>query len=198
MKQSENTVLWWVGWIALTIISFFVSCYFWTGWIARHVGPMDQKGAAISWVSAVFGTWMLLLVPLIVVMYGKVDKAYEDARLAREKSAREKATADCPVRSVLVDEKKRRLSPEIAAKLKKFPETIRKGHLVHAILNDGKRIDNVFILNKKEVLGVYDRSSLDFDIQAISDIEPSDPERLPAFETERWLRLDGVGDPSAS
>ena len=195
MKKKENTVLWWFGWIVLTIASFFVSCYFWTGWIARHVGPMDQKGAAIVWVSAVFGSWMVLLVPLIIVMYSKVDKAYEDARIAREKAALEKTEIGSPLRSILVDEKKRRLRPELAAKLKKFPEAVRRGHLVHATLSDGQRIENLFIIDKKEVLGVYDRQALDFDIQMIADLEPSDLEHLPAFEARRWLRLDGASIP---
>ena len=193
MKKNDNTVLWWIGWILLTIITFFISCYFWTGWIARHVGPMDQKGAAIVWVSAVFGTWMVLLVPLIVVMYSKVDKTYEDARIVRETMAAKKAPIDFPARSILVEEEKRRLTPELVAKIKQIPETMRHGHLVNVKLNDGRRIENVFVLKKKEVLGVYDRATLDFDIQSIAEIEPSDPEHLPAFETERWLRLDGAG-----
>ena len=91
MKKSENTVLWWVGWIALTILSFFACCYFWTGFIARHIGGMDTGNAPILWVTAVFGSWMVLLVPLIIVMYAKVDKAYEDARIRRESAARTRA-----------------------------------------------------------------------------------------------------------
>ena len=187
MKKKENTVLWWIGWIVLSIASFFVSCYFWTGWIASHVGPMTQRGASVLWVSAVFGSWMLLLVPLIIVMYAKVDKAYEDARLARENKDPDKKTA----RRVSVDEKKRRLSPQLASKLTGFPEAIRHGHLVHARLKDGRQIQNVFILNKKEVLGVYGRAELDFNIQEIVDLEAADLNRLPLFETEQWMRLDG-------
>ena len=81
---GRQTVFWWIGWIVLTILSFFLSCFFWTRHIALHVGPMSQPGVSILWISAVFGTWMLLLVPLIIVMYNKVDKAYEDARIVRE------------------------------------------------------------------------------------------------------------------
>src|SRR5687768_2772555 len=102
MKQEKDgnyTVLWWIGWITLTIISFFISCYFWTGFIAKYVGSMDKPGVPIVWVTAVFGTWMVLLVPLIVIMYSKVDKAYEDARLKRETDAFNKAKAEFKVKS---------------------------------------------------------------------------------------------------
>src|SRR3990167_5619830 len=89
-SAKEYPVLWWVGWIVLTIASFFVSCYFWTGFIAKHVGPMDQNGVPILWVAAVFGSWMVLLVPLIIVMYNKVDRSYEDARMHRESEMQKK------------------------------------------------------------------------------------------------------------
>ena len=86
-KRSDNTVLWWIGWITLTILTFFASSYLWTGFIATHVGGMDQKGVPLIWVASVFGTWMILLVPLIVIMYNKVDRVYEDTRIKREKTA---------------------------------------------------------------------------------------------------------------
>ena len=190
-KRGENTVLWWVGWIFLTIASFFVSCFFWTGWIARHVGNMGQKNAEILWLTAVFGSWLLLLVPLIIVMYSKVDKAYEDARIAREKLSFEKEKSAWNVRSVLIEEKKRFLKPELAAKLKKIPQTIKHGHLVNVLLKNGRKIDHVFVLNKNEVMGVYDLATIDFEISDIVGLEPSNLDRLPAFETEKWWRFDG-------
>lgn len=112
-NAGRQTVFWWIGWIVLTILSFFLSCLFWTRHIALHVGPMSQPGVPILWISAVFGTWMLLLVPLIIVMYNKVDKAYEDTRLAREAAAIQKASSEPGVRAIRVDEKERQLDPEI-------------------------------------------------------------------------------------
>ena len=44
----------------------------------------------------------------------------------------------------------------------------------------------------------YDRQALDFDIQHIADVEACDLDRLPAFETERWLRFDGEKGVTAS
>lgn len=194
MKKNETTsVWWWLGWIVLTIVSFFLSCYFWTGFIARHAGGMDQPGVPALWVTAVFGSWMVFLVPLIIVMYNKVDKAYEDARLTREKAQSQKAEKEFKARNVIVERTLRILKKGPAAKLKKFQETIRRGHLVTVTLNSGKKVKNVFILDKKEVLGVYGVEKLSFDIQDIVDVEPVADEEIPHFKPEEWLRLDGVG-----
>ncbi len=192
-QKDRSTVLWWIGWILLTIASFFVSCWFWTRVIAEHVGTMQKSGTPILWVTAVFGSWMVLLVPLIIVMYSKVDKAYENARISRETMQFKQARGTFKIRSQFIEPSERRLEKSLVRKLKKTPETIRRGHLVTAILKDGRRIENVFILNKKEVLGVYGMETLNFDIRRIVDVEAADPGHLPHFNAEEWLRLDGVG-----
>lgn len=189
-QKKDTTVLWWIGWIVLTILSFFVSCYFWTGFIAERVGPMSQKGVPILWVTAVFGTWMVLLVPLIVIMYTKVDKAYDDARLGKEAAARQ-AKTDFGVKIVTVEESARFLPKNLSEKLKKIRSAVPKGHLVTAVLKNGSRVDNIFILNRKEILGVYGRDGLDFDLRDIVDVTPVDLDQLPDFRTEKWLRFYG-------
>lgn len=191
--STEYTVLWWIGWITLTILTFFVSCYFWTGFIAKYVGTMSQKGVPLIWVAAVFGSWLILLVPLIIVMYSKVDKAYEDARMSRESNQYEKMVASLKFKSILAPDEDRRLSVHLVQKIKKIPATLKDGHLVTAILKSGQKIPFVFIYKRSEVLGVYDRTSFDFKASDIADIEPADLDRLPAFETKKWLRLDGAG-----
>ncbi len=192
-KNVQNTVLWWVGWIALTIVTFFASAWFWTGIVARHVGTMDVPAARYIWVAAVFGSWMVFLVPLVILMYNRVDKAYEDARIARESTAFEKARKEFRVRTVRIDDRDRLLAKELAQKLKKLPEAVKGGHLVTAILKDGRRIENVFVLGGKDVLGVYGIEKMSFAVKDIVDVAPADLDRLPPFETEGWLRLDGVG-----
>lgn len=192
-KPGQSSVLWWIVWILLTIGSFFVASHFWTWFIAERVGPMRQSGVPILWVTAVFGTWMVLLVPLIIVMYRKVDKAYEDARIRREAQALEMAKKHLPFRGTYVDEEKRLLKKDLVKKLRKFPEVIKQGHLVNAILTDGRKIDNVFVFDRREVLGVYGLKEVNFDLQDIVDLEPVSLDQLPAFKTEEWLRLDGVG-----
>jgi hypothetical protein len=194
-KENSSSVGWWVGWIALTIITFFISCYFWTGLIARHVGPMQKPGVPVLWIAAVFGSWMLLLVPLIILMYNKVDRAYEDARIERESSDNQKKKSLLGVRCVSLEEPGRLLPKPIREKLKNYPETIRHGHLVHATLKDGRKIKNVFILKRKEVLGVYDVDRLTFQIEEIVGVEPASLDEAPNFTEDKWLRLDGVGNP---
>ncbi len=195
-EKDSQTIFWWIGWIVLTIVSFFVSCYFWTPFIAKHVGAIDKPGVAVIWIAAVFGSWMVLLVPLIVVMYNKVDRAYEDARLSRE--ARQMAQAkteltDLGVRSIQINESERLLRPDLQEKLSKSPEAISRGHLVTLTLSNGKKIQNVFICDKKEVLGIYDAKHMDFKVEDIADLALTDLDRLPNFKPEKWLRLDGVG-----
>ena len=181
-RKEPSSVGWWIGWITLTIASFFVSCYFWTGVIARNFGTIDKPGVAVLWVAAVFGSWMVFLVPLIIVMYNKVDKAYEDARIRRE---------TVRFRSVLIEPSERRLKKELGAKLAQTPETIKRGHLVNVILNSGQKVPNVFILDKKEVLGVYGVKEMPFNTKDIAALEPVALGEIPDFKLEEWLRIDG-------
>ena len=189
-NKDSSSILWWIGWITLTILTFFVSCYFWTGFIAKHVGDMSGPRVPFIWVTAVFGSWMVLLVPLIILMYNKVDRAYEDARIARETKALSPAAASAGFKSIRVEESQRLLNPALTKKLKQVPETIKKGHLVTAVLKDGRRVENVFVFNKKDVLGVYNQETLEFQISEIVDVEPADLEKLPNFKIEHWLRFE--------
>lgn len=189
-KQASATqaIFWWVLWISFTIVSFFAASYFWTPIIAKHFGSVRQSNASIAWVVAVFGTWMIILVPLIILMYSKVDKAYEDARIRREKNA-------VRFRSIFVDPSKRRLPENAAQKLINLPQTIQGGHLVNLTLNDGRQIPNVFVAEGKEVLGVYNASEFSFEGKDIQNLEPVDFKEVPAFLANLWLRLDGVKAP---
>ncbi len=201
-KDTQASVLWWMGWMALTILTFFVAAWFWTPVVAKHFGPMQKPWAPAVWTGAVFGTWMLFLVPLIVVMYNKVDRAYEDARIAREREAFDRARKGFSFRSTKLEDSRRVLSKEASKKLKNVPETVKKGyefkgHLVTAVLRDGRRVENVFILDREELLGVYDRETVDFDATDVVDMIPTDLEGIPVFKAEKWLRLDGVSVPTA-
>ncbi len=192
-SHGQSTIVWWVSWIFLTILTFFVAAYFWTWFIARYVGRMQDSGMPVLWVVAVFGTWMLMLVPLIVLMYNKVDKTYEDARIRRETESMTRLQKYAPYRGEFVEETKRRIGESLVAKLREYPEVLKRAHLVHARLRDGRRVENIFIYDKKEMLGVYDRERLDFDPSEIVDVEPVDIQNLPAYEEAKWLRLDGIG-----
>lgn len=184
-KPGVQTIFWWILWIVLTIGSFFVAAAFWTPIIAQKFGSVRETKASIYWVVSVFGSWMILLVPLIVFMYSKVDKAYEDARIRREQNA-------LRFRSINIDQSKRMLPSGLCRSLQNSPETIQGGHLVTALLKDGRRIPNVFIANRSEVLGVYDVHEMPFEISEIQSLELIDLEKIPAFLTTSWLRLDGT------
>ncbi len=189
MKKSSSNglkaIFWWIVWISLTIGSFFIASSVWTPFIAKHFGSVRETSASVIWVASVFGTWMIFLIPLIIVMYSKVDKVYEDARLRKEANAKK-------FRSILVDPSKRELSPAIKSKLAHLPQTIQTGHLVNVTLQDGRKIDNVFVAEKNEILGIYNANQLSFEGKDVIDIEPVDFKNTPAFISNLWLRLDGV------
>ena len=190
-RQDETHVTWWIGWIALTIATFFVSAGFWTWFLARGGKTIHETANARFWIFSVFGTWMIALVPLIVVMYQKVDRAYENARRQREQTEGKRPRP----KTVWIDPAKRILEEPLKQKLKHLPVTLKsggqRGHLVTAILKDGRRFSNVFVSNGQEVLGIYGCETLPFEVKEITDLELDNLEKTPAFTEEGWLRLDG-------
>jgi len=190
-SEDETNVTWWIGWIALTIATFFASVGFWTWFFAKSGGNIQDPGAAARWVFAVFGTWMVALLPLIVVMYQKVDRAYENARIRREAGENQKPRP----KTVYLDPLQRVLEERLVGKLKRMPATLKKsgqaGHLVTAVLKDGRKFENVFVMNGRELLGIYGHDRLPFEAKEIADLEPALLDKVPAFSEENWLRLDG-------
>ena len=183
--KGIQTIFWWIAWITLTIVSFFAAAAFWTPVIAQHLGSVRETRNAIIWVTAVFGTWMIFLVPMIVFMYQKVDKAYEDARIRRESNANR-------FRSILIPEEKRRIPSHLSQKLASIAPTVNGGHLVNVTLQNGSQVPHVFISECREVLGVYNARDLTFEPRDIRDVELVDMNTPPVFLTTSWLRLDGV------
>ncbi len=190
-EEDETGVTWWIGWIALTIAAFFASVGFWTWFFAKGGTSIHAPGGAAKWVFAVFGTWVIALLPLIVVMYQKVDRAYERARERRENAAAGEAPPK--PKTLYIERSQRLLDKGLVQKLKKLPPTLKKagqsGHLINAILKDGRKFENVFITGHSEVLGIYGHRNLPFEVSEIADLEPV--ENLPVFSEENWLRLDG-------
>lgn len=190
-RQDETHVVWWIGWIALTIASFFASAGFWTWHLARAGKSIHETANARLWIFSVFGTWMIALLPLIVVMYRKVDRAYENARRQREQTEGKRPRP----KTLFIDPALRILEEPLKQKLKRWPATLKsgaeRGHLVTAILKDGRRFPNVFVVNGREVLGIYGCEALPFEVKEIADLELNDLEKVPAFTESGWLRLDG-------
>lgn len=189
-KQDESTVMWWLIWISVTIGSFFLAVWFWTPFIAARFGSIKNPTTSLLWIAAVFGSWLAALIPLMILMYYKVDKAYEDARIKREMRS-EQFKDHTKIKAVFVEESKRRLPKELSEKIKKTPQTIKGGHLITAILKDGRKIQNVFVSRGKEILGIYDQEELTFEGADIANFEPADLTSPPDFTQKIWLRLDG-------
>lgn len=188
--QRDHTVLWWIGWITLTIVSFFVSSTVWTPVIAGHFGDMSKPGVPMIWVACVFGTWMLLLVPLIIMMYNKVDKAYDDARLRREEQAKRALSTRFPVPVLEVDRNKRLLPKPLRSKLKRLPKTLQQGQLVRIGLADGRSIENAFVWQAEEIIGVYGRSDFPFDAAQAVTADLVDAGEAVPTDYLKWLRLE--------
>lgn len=191
-QEDEATISWWLIWIGLTIGSFFLSVWFWTPFIASHFGSIKNSMNELIWVVAVFGTWLVALTPLMIFMYHKVDQAYEKARIQREARGEKSSRVDSvKIQAVLIPESKRKISKELSLYLKNLPFTVQNGHLVTATLKDGRKIENVFIAKRSELLGVYDQKELTFEGSDIVRLEPTDLTHPPDFTQKTWLRLDG-------
>ncbi len=191
-KRDESTVTWWLIWISLTIGSFFAAVWFWTPFIAERFGSVRNSSTSLLWVIAVFGSWLVALIPLMILMYNKVDKAYEDARIRRELRAQKTNDKDpVKIKALYLEPENRKLSREVVEQLKKFPRAIKNGHLVTATLKDGRKMEYVFISDQKELLGVYDQQNITFQGQDIVKLEPTDLTHPPDFTQKIWLRLDG-------
>lgn len=183
--EGTRTILWWVLWITFTIVSFFIASWFWTPIIYSWFGSVRETRASIAWVIAVFGTWLIFLVPLIVIMYQKVDKAYEDARIRREKTALRFRSIDVPL-------EKRKIPSSSTALLQNTAETIEGGFLVRLTLRDGRLIPYAFVNKASEILGIYDEREMSFEGKDVVSVVPADNAQWPSFTTQQWLRVDGV------
>ncbi len=78
-----------------------------------------------------------------------------------------------------------------AKKIQEKTPVLPDGYVVSFLLKDGRKIPNVFVTKGNEILGVYDRVSVDFSAEDIQDVQVLDKEELPVYEEEKWLRLDG-------
>lgn len=141
-----------------------------------------EVGFDPAWVKAVIGTWLVSLLPFLVILYRKADLIFKNA-VTRQTQAGPK------FRSIFIEKQKRFIPGEMAARLEKIPPVLENGHVIHLILKDGRKIQNVFVINGKEILGIYDRSELGFEMKEVADMETVDA--LPAYEEDKWLRLDG-------
>ena len=180
-QDQEKAVDAWLQGMAVFIALLVVSAAAWS-WVFRM--RIAAAGIDGTWMKAVFGSWLLCAMPLLVFMYRKADQILKDATL-RQSHAAPRFKTD------FVEKAKRRLPPEAIRQLQGAKPALPRGHIVTAVLRDGTRIPDVFVMDGTEVLGVYKRERLDFNIADITAVEPVPPEKLPPYEETLWLRLDG-------
>jgi len=183
-------MLWWIGWMTIALGSFFLGCWFWTPIVAKYFGSIRSVNASLAWLVAVFGTWMIFLLPLMVVMYTRVDRMYEEVRARREEAQAKAEPAKAQAKSISVNPDDTKLDAHLSAKLKNVPEIIKGGQLVTLLLKDGRQIPHVFIKGGEEIAGIYEEDQLSFSNTDIADVEPTNLDQLPEYTEERWLRFD--------
>lgn len=177
--DQEKAVSSWFFGMALFIGLLVASALSWSMGLQSRI---HSQGIDPLWGKAVFGSWLAALLPLLVFFYRQADNLFKEA----EKNQRGPSH-----RSVYVERSRRLLPEALADKLKAFPSTLHGGYLVSALLKNGQRVDNIFILNANEIAGIYNRNELNFSAADIVEIEKIDPANLPAYEESKWLRLDG-------
>lgn len=155
-------------------------------WSVVFRSGLHRSGGGLygPWLKAVLATWLLTLIPFLVVMYQKADLLFKEAH-ARQTSRGPK------FQSTLIEKAVRQLPPAIADQISGFPEMLENGRIVTLKLKDGREIQDVFVINSREVIGLYGRDSMDFKTEDVIDVRAVDAQSLPAYEETRWLRLDG-------
>lgn len=179
--DQEKAVDAWFKGMGLFIGLLIGSSFFWSVWMKDQLSPGETTSA--GWVKAVFGTWLAITIPFLILMYRQAENIF--------KSAVGRQTYQPAYRTVFMERSSRLLPSHLARKLAAMKPTLPGGHVMTVILKNGVRIPHVFMLHQNEVLGVYDRNELGFKMEDILDLEEIDKDQLPAYEDQRWLRLDG-------
>lgn len=181
-QDQEKSADAWLAGMNMIIGFLLVSLIVWS-WILRDKVLTLRPGFEWVWIKAVFGSWLLAVMPVLVWMYRKADAIFKDAQ--------KRQTAEGPkFQSKFIERSKRLLPQFLIEKLKSVEETLPRGHVVDLILKDGRRIPHVFILDGREILGVYNLSAMDFNAEDAADVETIREINEFAYEESKWLRLD--------
>lgn len=185
--DEEKAVDLWLQGIGIFIGLLIASAIFWSRQLGigdrsvMHFRPVPYSFDP-SWIRAVLATWLVLTLPFLIFLYRKADQIFKSAVIRQSQLGPK-------FRTVFMERSARLLPHHLSGKLKDIPELLERGHIVHLVLKDGRRVPDVFILNQSEILGVYNRKQPDFQAEDILDLEPA--ARFPQYEEEKWLRLDG-------
>jgi len=179
--DQEKAVDAWLAGFGSFIGAFVASEFIWALVLKDRISP-NIPGVDPLWLKAVFSTWLVILLPLLVWLYRSADTIF--------KTANEKQTRAPEFKVLWIAPEKRTLSSALAAKLSNTKQTLPGGHVVRGRLRSGEVLDHLFVLNGTEVVGAYDLHKPDFDASQFEDIEVIDPRQIPPYEESRWVRFN--------
>ena len=184
--DEEKALDIWLPTMTLFIGVLILSALFWSQVYRQSILDESRHGLDLAWAKAVFSSWLIVLLPFLVWMYKKADQIY--------KAALKRQAMPQPIfRTTFVERSKRLLPSAVTERIRLVSPTLEKGHVVDLILRDSRRIENVFIFNRSEILGIYDREQFDFTAHDVAHIEAVEVEKRSLNEESKWLRLDGKG-----
>jgi len=182
-QDQEKAADLWLRGSSLLIGALLAALVFWS-LVFQHELHRQSGGFFGPWLKAVAATWIVTLIPFLILMYRKADVVF------REAEARQ--TQRGPVFKAIFVEKAKRILPEdVQAAIKASPETLSGGHVVLLTLMDGREIPHVFVLQSREILGLYARPGMDFSAAEIRSAQVLTQDELPPYDEAQWLRLDG-------
>ncbi len=180
-RDEEKAVEAWLLGLGCFIGALILSCI---GWAFYYKEAIYSDGGSMNyaWLKAAGATWLGLVLPFLAFLYKKADRIFKDAAIRQ-------AQAGPRFRTLFLEKGKRMLTPELSEKIKSFPEIMEGGHIVNLTLKNSLTVPDVFILNGREILGIYDAEEMNFSAEDVASAEA--PAALPEYQEDKWLRLDG-------
>jgi len=179
--DEERATSVWLRAMGLFIGLLISSAFLWS-FLMRDKIFLDP-GFHPEWLKAVISTWGILLIPFLIFMYQKADDIYKTAEVRQLEKP-------YLFQKIYIPKEKRVLPKTFQKKLKSEKPTFQDGYVTTLLLNNGQEISHVFIRKGEEILGLYDQSDFNVNLSEIQDIRVLKPEELPAYEEEKWLRID--------
>ncbi len=182
-QDQERAADLWLRGSSLLIGALIAALIFWSLVFRRELNH-SGGGYFGPWLKNVGATWLVTLIPFLVMMYRKADLIFKQAEARQTKRG--------PVFKTMFVEKSRRLLAEkFQTQIQRHPETLSGAHVVTLSLIDGREISHVFVLNSREILGIYSRPAMDFLASEVANVQVLENHELPPYDEALWLRLDG-------